>query len=418
MTRDDSSPATSTAAAPTLTELMESLAAAQRAPRKPIVLSWQVGDQPRFLFVVCGLVASQMETAAWVLKAGRGKGAPVVWEHLTNDPNMINSLIEAELPNTGRARKVSIGFLRTPTRTGVENPESSGEGGSEGDAEAVTGDQSGSPAEESAEPKDEAQAPAEIDQAVSTGDLPVYEHKGDEEESQHRAQNDITTEENLPTLQPSEEKQTDLTATGDLPVYDEGMQEAGENDVLLMESSAAKASTTTPSKATPPMQPTGDQATVQTSQRDVPQAQPKKNETAKIDSYDRGRDQAVLPKNAAQPALQKTTNAGRGQSAQENKQQRQINLVELLRLAEIVSQHDLDEAKSTAAHSGTDVLEVLVNAKKVPANMRDVVSTCKPLVENGTLSTARAIILLNYCYRTRSAFFDAVNDLGWELSRD
>jgi hypothetical protein len=99
-----------------------------------------------------------------------------------------------------------------------------------------------------------------------------------------------------------------------------------------------------------------------------------------------------------------------GQAAS-SKSQTEVELARLLILSQIISQEDFDEARRTAG----DALTRLVEQHKVSRELYDVARECQSMIAKESITAARAVILLNYCQRTRAKFYDAIRDLNWDV---
>jgi hypothetical protein len=80
-------------AAPELSDLKNALAIAQKMVRLPITVSWPVGKDRRILIIICGLEAAPNDDVQWVLREQERADAPVMWKRLTNDCSLIHELI-------------------------------------------------------------------------------------------------------------------------------------------------------------------------------------------------------------------------------------------------------------------------------------------------------------------------------------
>lgn len=98
------------ATVPSSDDLTYSLANAQKSPRKPVFLAWQVHDERRLLSVTCGLNPSRGD-ARWILRDGQELNSPIIWSHDTADALMIHTLVSESLSSSGPAASIPE-FLR------------------------------------------------------------------------------------------------------------------------------------------------------------------------------------------------------------------------------------------------------------------------------------------------------------------
>jgi len=93
----------------------------------------------------------------------------------------------------------------------------------------------------------------------------------------------------------------------------------------------------------------------------------------------------------------------------------EISAPGLLRQAGIIAPQDLDTIAKLTAEVGGDTASILLATGKLEPSMLDAANTCKKWIELGKMNISQAIILLNYCFRARSNFNEAMTELGWTL---
>lgn len=97
-------------AVPTADDITFSLSNAQKNPRKPVYIAWQVNDDKRMLAVTCGM-NPYTEDARWVLRDGHQVDSPIIWTHETADALMIHTLVSDSVNEVGPAASIPD-FLR------------------------------------------------------------------------------------------------------------------------------------------------------------------------------------------------------------------------------------------------------------------------------------------------------------------
>jgi serine/threonine protein kinase len=103
------------------------------------------------------------------------------------------------------------------------------------------------------------------------------------------------------------------------------------------------------------------------------------------------------------------------QASQQAITQIEISAPGLLRQAGILAPQDLDTIAKLTAEVGGDTASILLATGKLEPAMLDAANTCKKWIELGKMNISQAIILLNYCFRARSNFNEAMTELGWTL---
>jgi serine/threonine-protein kinase len=88
--------------------------------------------------------------------------------------------------------------------------------------------------------------------------------------------------------------------------------------------------------------------------------------------------------------------------------------VELLKMAGIVSEEDINLARSMGDDEAADLGKRLVGLGRLDIKIFISATQCQSLIEHGRLDPGKAIIALHYCQRSRVGFYEAVEELGWE----
>jgi len=93
----------------------------------------------------------------------------------------------------------------------------------------------------------------------------------------------------------------------------------------------------------------------------------------------------------------------------------EISAPGLLRQAGIIAPQDLEQVAKLTAEVGGDTGTILLATGKLEPSMLEAANTCKKWIERGNMNISQAVILLNYCFRARTNFKEAVAELGWTL---
>ncbi|MFN8553337.1 MAG: serine/threonine-protein kinase [Candidatus Obscuribacterales bacterium] len=106
-------------AVPTADDITFSLSNAQKNPRKPVYIAWQVNDEKRMLAVTCGM-NPYTEDARWVLRDGHQVDSPIIWTHESADALMIHTLVSDSVNEVGPAASIPD-FLRPSAAQDADN---------------------------------------------------------------------------------------------------------------------------------------------------------------------------------------------------------------------------------------------------------------------------------------------------------
>ncbi|MBK9620506.1 MAG: serine/threonine protein kinase [Candidatus Obscuribacter sp.] len=89
--------------------------------------------------------------------------------------------------------------------------------------------------------------------------------------------------------------------------------------------------------------------------------------------------------------------------------------IDMLKLAGIITEADIEAAKKQAGDKGSKLERVLVAMGKIDTKTVLATYNCLTMLTQQKLKTEQAIIALNYCQRMRVDFSEAVQELGWSL---
>jgi serine/threonine protein kinase len=84
-------------------------------PGSPVVLSWQMGQQQRVLFVMPTAGSNQ---TSWVLRSGEEWDAPMIWRYATHDAEAIHTMLSSEDLTPAPAAVIPDELRPAGTRTG------------------------------------------------------------------------------------------------------------------------------------------------------------------------------------------------------------------------------------------------------------------------------------------------------------
>lgn len=165
------------------------------------------------------------------------------------------------------------------------------------------------------------------------------------------------------------------------------------------------------------------------------------SEGSRIDSYLTGdvlekmRDKAKQapaappPKPAAAPSAGAAGSAGAAQAGEKNaapvkkgqKSPEEIqkirNAFDLLKKAGIITDTDIQTAQTVLRKHGGDIVDILVSAGKFDKNTFEAAHIVRPLIDATLMKLEQAIIVLNYCCRSRVDFDTAIDEMGWQNPR-
>ena len=93
------------------------------------------------------------------------------------------------------------------------------------------------------------------------------------------------------------------------------------------------------------------------------------------------------------------------------------NAFDLLKQAGIITDTDIQTAQTVLRKHGGDIVEILVSAGKFDRNTFEAAHIVRPLIEATLMKLEQAIIVLNYCCRSRVDFDTAIDEMGWQNPR-
>ncbi len=93
------------------------------------------------------------------------------------------------------------------------------------------------------------------------------------------------------------------------------------------------------------------------------------------------------------------------------------NAFDLLKQAGIITDTDIQTAQTVLRKHGGDIVEILVSAGKFDKNTFEAAHIVRPLIEATLMKLEQAIIVLNYCCRSRVDFDTAIDEMGWQNPR-
>jgi hypothetical protein len=91
-----------------------------------------------------------------------------------------------------------------------------------------------------------------------------------------------------------------------------------------------------------------------------------------------------------------------------------VKAIDLVKKTGLLQEQDFQAAVSVKLKHGGEVAKILAAAGKLDTNTYEAAVKCNELMEQGRLKMEQAIIALHYCQRSRAAFDDAVEEMGWE----
>jgi len=93
-----------------------------------------------------------------------------------------------------------------------------------------------------------------------------------------------------------------------------------------------------------------------------------------------------------------------------------LSAVDLLRQAGIVTEEDIEKARTMDQDKGAKLERHLISMGKLDTKTVLASYQCMTMLTQKRLKVEQAIIALNFCQRSRVDFTDAMKELGWELS--
>ncbi len=93
------------------------------------------------------------------------------------------------------------------------------------------------------------------------------------------------------------------------------------------------------------------------------------------------------------------------------------NAFDLLKQAGIITDTDIQTAQTVLRKHGGDIVEILVSAGKFDKNTFEAAHIVRPLIDATLMKLEQAIIVLNYCCRSRVDFDTAIDEMGWQNPR-
>lgn len=93
------------------------------------------------------------------------------------------------------------------------------------------------------------------------------------------------------------------------------------------------------------------------------------------------------------------------------------NAFDLLKQAGIITDTDIQTAQTVLRKHGGDIVDILVSAGKFDKNTFEAAHIVRPLIEATLMKLEQAIIVLNYCCRSRVDFDTAIDEMGWQNPR-
>lgn len=122
--------------------------------------------------------------------------------------------------------------------------------------------------------------------------------------------------------------------------------------------------------------------------------------------------QGVMDKTEALDAFVKETF---GKSRPDQKEGPEVErTLALLTQANLLSKQDVEVARKLQEKHGGEMMKILVTAGKIDPKTLEAAVKIQLLVLRKRLKPEQAIIVLDYCHRSRVTFEDAIAELGWQ----
>ncbi|MBA3859700.1 MAG: hypothetical protein C0507_22565 [Cyanobacteria bacterium PR.3.49] len=93
------------------------------------------------------------------------------------------------------------------------------------------------------------------------------------------------------------------------------------------------------------------------------------------------------------------------------------NAFDLLKKAGIITDTDIQTAQTVLRKHGGDIVDILISAGKFDRNTFEAADIVRPLIDATLMKLEQAIIVLNYCCRSRVDFDTAIDEMGWQNPR-
>lgn len=155
------------------------------------------------------------------------------------------------------------------------------------------------------------------------------------------------------------------------------------------------------------------------------------SEGSKIDTYLTGdvlekmRDKSKM---APPPPPQKSAASASGGDkkaaappAKGQKSQEEINKIrnafDMLKQAGIITDTDIQTSQAVMRKHGGHIVDILISAGKFDKNTFEAAHIVRPLIDATLMKLEQAIIVLNYCCRSRVDFDTAIDEMGWQNPR-
>ena len=93
------------------------------------------------------------------------------------------------------------------------------------------------------------------------------------------------------------------------------------------------------------------------------------------------------------------------------------NAFDLLKKAGIITDTDIQTGQTVLRKHGGDIVDILISAGKFDRNTFEAADIVRPLIDATLMKLEQAIIVLNYCCRSRVDFDTAIDEMGWQNPR-
>jgi hypothetical protein len=105
---------------------------------------------------------------------------------------------------------------------------------------------------------------------------------------------------------------------------------------------------------------------------------------------------------------------GANEKPEAKKEREAEQAIDLLKQAGLLNEKDVTASRAVKKRHGGNISKILAAAGKLDSKTFDAAITCKELMKGDRLRVEQAMIVLNYCQRSRMTFDEAIDELGWE----
>lgn len=105
---------------------------------------------------------------------------------------------------------------------------------------------------------------------------------------------------------------------------------------------------------------------------------------------------------------------GASEKPEAKKEREAEQAIDLLKQAGLLHEKDVQAARAVKRRHGGNISKILAAAGKLDNKTFEAAISCKELMKEERLRVEQAMIVLNYCQRSRMTFDEAIEELGWE----